>query len=146
MRSLPIDVGCRQAFAQPTLHSGTVLEVASAIAALPASSAPILAVANCRVHFASRWNLQLDAIARANSSGRYISTGDEEEGDDDDAEEEEEEVDEEEEEEEGDGEAGDQEAPVNGELKPPQSISAGLAAALRLRAAADRWPLERRRN
>lgn len=58
----------------------------------------------------------------ANSPGRYVSTGDEEEGDDDDADEEEEEVDEEEEQEEGDGEAGDKEAPVNGELKLSQSL------------------------
>jgi hypothetical protein len=63
--------------------------------------------------------------------GRYVSTGDEEEGDDDDADEEEEEVDEEEEEEEGDGEAGDQEAPVNGELKLPQCLPTLLATAVR---------------
>lgn len=65
----------------------------------------------------------------ANFSGRYISTGDEEEGDDDDADEEEEEVDEEEEEEEGEGEAGDKEAPVNGELKLPQSLLELVATA-----------------
>lgn len=65
----------------------------------------------------------------ANYSGRYISTGDEEEGDDDDADEEEEEVDEEDEEE-GDGEAGDAEAPVNGELKLPRSMLVKLATAV----------------
>lgn len=89
-----------------------------ATVAFPSSSAPILSIA--------RLPLECDC---ANFAGRYISTGDEEEGDDDDADEEEEEVDEEEEEEEGEGEAGDKEAPVNGELKLPQSLLNLLATA-----------------
>lgn len=103
MRLVPIEHCCRWCFAQPTLHSGTRRR-ATAASTLVA-------------RLQNTWRMDC-----ADIFARYVSTGDEDDNEDDDGEEEEEEGDVEEEEEEGDEEeaAEGADAPVNGELKPPQ--------------------------
>lgn len=132
MRSPPIDVAAGLLSHFRTAHHAFWHHAGGS---LSYSSFPSLLCAHSLCHEIAVYTLRIAGIPTgcncANSSGRYVSTGDEEGGDDDGVDEEEEEVDEEEEEEEGDGEAGDQEAPVNGELKPSRSLLKLLATAVK---------------